>query len=62
MTSMKISQFSRPPTHLVQLRPKRTSPPSPNYNQSIKRKHNPRMAIACYQPFSYSEKMCWGQG
>ena len=24
-------------------------PPSPNDNQSIKRKHNPRMTIICYQ-------------
>ena len=25
--------------------------PSPNNNQSIKRKHNPRMTIVCYQVF-----------
>ena len=65
MTSMKIVQFSRPPTALVQLRPKffhpldlgrlisnETPPPFPNDNQSIKRKHNPRMTIICYQVFS----------
>ena len=62
MTSMKILQFSRLPTPLVQLRPKfstpltldvqfQTKPPSPNHNQSIKRKHNPRMSIISYQVF-----------
>ena len=62
MTSMKIVQFSRPPP-LVQLRPKffhpldpgrpiSNEPPSPNDNQSIKRKYNPRMSIICYQVFS----------
>ena len=62
MTSMKIVQFSRPPTPLSQLRPKffhpldlgrpisnEPPPPSPNDNQSVKRKHNPRMSIICYQ-------------
>ena len=62
---MKIGQFSRPPTPLVQLLPKffhpldlgspissevppipPSYPPSPNYKQSIKRKHNPRKTIA----------------
>ena len=57
MTFMKIVQFSRPPTPLVQPRPKflhsldlgrpisNEPPPSANNNQSIKRKHNPRMTI-----------------
>ena len=63
MTSMKIVQFSRPPTPLVQLHLKFTHPldlgrsilneppppPSPNDNQSIKRKHDPRMTIICYE-------------
>ena len=63
MTSMKIIQFSRPPTPLVHLPSKffhpldlgrpfpnaTTSPPSSNDNQSVKRKHNPRMTIICYQ-------------
>ena len=62
MTSMKIVQFSRPPPPLVHLRPKffhpldvgrpisnETPPVSPNENQSIKRKHNTRMTIICYQ-------------
>ena len=61
MTSMKIVQFSRPPKPLVQLCPKFFHPldfqrlisneplPSPNDKQSIKRKHNPRMTIICYQ-------------
>ena len=59
MTSMKIVHFSRPPTPLVHQRPKffhpldlgrpiSTEPLSPNDNQSIKRKHNPRMTIICY--------------
>ena len=63
MTSMKIVQFSRPPTPLLQLRPKfsyphdldvqfQTNPPSPNDNQSIKRKQHPRMTIICYQVFT----------
>ena len=59
MTSMKIVQFSRPPPPLVQLRAKffhpldlarpisnepTPPPPScPNDNQSVKRKHNPRI-------------------
>ena len=52
MTSMKIVQFSRPSTPIVHLRPKffhhldlgrpiSNEPPSPNDNQSIKRKRNP---------------------
>ena len=59
MTSMEIVQFSRPPTPLVQLRPNffhpldlgrpipndPPPPPFPNDNQSIKRKHNPKMII-----------------
>ena len=63
MMSMKIVQFSRPPTPLLQLRPKffhrldlgrpisneRTSPPSANDNQSFKRKHNPGITFICYQ-------------
>ena len=62
MTSMKIVQFSKSPTLLVHLRPKFFHPldlgrpisnepppsPTPNDNQSIKRKHNPRMSIICY--------------
>ena len=63
MTSLKTVQFSRPPTPLVQLRPKffhpldlgphisneppyPPTPPSPNDNQSIERKHNP--SFICY--------------
>ena len=68
MTSMKIFQFSRPPTHFAQLRPKflhprdigspnlnkpLSLPPSPNDNQLIERKHNPRMTIICYQVFVF---------
>ena len=60
MMSMKNVQFSRPPTPFVHLRPKffdpldlgrqiSNEPFSPNNNQSIKRKHNPRMTIICYQ-------------
>ena len=70
MTSMKIAQFSYPPTSLFHLRPKFSTPlildvqfqtnflppppphlphPSPNDNQSIKRKHNPKRTIRCYQ-------------
>ena len=67
--SMKIVQFSRPPTPLVHLRPKFVHPvnlerpisnklppvsqplSSPNDNQSVKRKHNSRMTIICYQVF-----------
>ena len=57
MASMKIAQFLRPSTHFVHLRPKFFNSfdlerpissdflPSPNDNQSIKRKHNPRMTI-----------------
>ena len=65
MTSMKTGKFSRPPnplssrvqnssTHLtlnVQFQTTPPPKPSPNYNQSVKRKHNPRMNIACYQVF-----------
>ena len=60
MTSMEIIQFSRPPTPLfiyvqkssnllildVQFQMK---PPSPNENQSIQIKHNPRMTLICRQ-------------
>ena len=61
MTPMKIVQFSRAPPPLsiyvqnssipltldvqFQINPH----PSPNDNQSIKRTHNPRMTIICYQ-------------
>ena len=64
MTSMKIVQFSRPPPpptcpstyKILPLswpgRPissnPRSSPPPPNDNQSMKRKHNPRMTSICY--------------
>ena len=63
MTSLKIGDFSRLPTPLIQLRSKffhllvlgrpiSNEPlPSPNYNQSAKRKHNPRMTTACFQFF-----------
>ena len=59
--SMKIFKFSRHPTLLSiyvlnsstpwpwTSNLKLTTPPSPNNNQSIKRKHNPRMTIICYQ-------------
>ena len=61
MTSMKIIQFSRPSTPLYHLRPKFFHPrdlghpilneaPSQNNNQSIKRKHNLRMAIMLSGP------------
>ena len=66
MASMRIVQFSRSPTLFVQLRPMffhpldlgrpiPNEPPLPlslssNDNQSIKRKHNPRMTIR-YQVF-----------
>ena len=58
---MKIVQFSRPPTLLSIYVQNSSTPltldiqfqtnhsPSPNDNQSIKRKHNPRMTIICYQ-------------
>ena len=61
MTSRKYVQFlKRPFNPLVHLRPKffnsldleppiSNEPPSPNDNQSFKRKHNPRMTIVCYQ-------------
>ena len=53
---MKIVQFSGPPTPLVHLSPTffhplnlgppiSNEPPSPNDNQSTKRKHNPKMNI-----------------
>ena len=62
MASMKIVQFSRPPTSLVQLRPKffhlldfgrpiSKEFPSPNHKQSINRQHNLRVNIICYQIF-----------
>ena len=72
MAAMKISQFLRPLTPLVQLCPKffhpldlgrpivqfQTNPPppasplpSPNYNQSIKRKHNLRMTMHVIRSF-----------
>ena len=62
MMSMKIVQFSIP-LPFVYLRPKLFHPlelgrpiskkasPSPNDNQSIKRKHNPSFTIICYQVF-----------
>ena len=61
MTPMKIFQFVRPPSPLVHCHPKffhlfnlgrpisNESPPSPNVNLLVKRKHNPRIAIICYQ-------------
>ena len=61
MMPMKIVQFSRSNSlhPLVHLRPKffldlgrpisNEPPPSPNDIQSVKRKHNPRMTIICYQ-------------
>ena len=61
MTSMKIAQFSKALTPLAHLRPKffhpidlgrpisNELPPIPKDNQSIKRKHNPRMNIMQYQ-------------
>ena len=60
MTYMKIVQFSIPPIPLANLRPKffhpldlghpitNETPHFPNDNQSIKRKHNPRMTVTCY--------------
>ena len=67
MASMRIVQFSRSPTLFVQLRPIfihpldlgrpiPNEPPLPlslssNDNQSVKRKHNPRMTMICYQVF-----------
>ena len=64
MASIKTDKFSKPPTSLVQLRPtffnpldlgrqisNEPSPHSPNDIQSIKKKHNPRMIIICYQVF-----------
>ena len=67
MTSIKIVQFSRSSTPLVHLRPKffhlldhehpisNEPPPSPNDNQSTKRKRNPRMTIICYQVLPTSQ-------
>ena len=62
MTSMKIIQFSRPPTPfsiyvqnsftllILDVQFQTNPPPLPlNDKQSIKRKHNPRMTIICYQ-------------
>ena len=61
MTSMKIAKFSRPPTPLVYLCPEffhplnlgrpisNEPPPSSNDNQTIKRKHSPRINIIYYQ-------------
>ena len=63
LTSIKIVQFSRPPTllsimskilHPLELGnpiSNEPSPPSPypNDNQSTKRKHNLRMTVICYQ-------------
>ena len=60
---MKIFQISRPPPPPVHLRPKLFHPldlgrpisnetPLPNDNQSVKRKHNPRMTIISYQQSS----------
>ena len=59
---MNIVQFSRHPTPLIHLHPKlfhfldlgrpisnKPFHPSPNDNQSVKRKHNPRMTIIWYQ-------------
>ena len=64
VTSIKIVKFSRPPHPIVQLRPEffhaldlgrpiSNDPPtlSPNDNQSIQRKHNPRMTIIHCQVF-----------
>ena len=64
MTSMKNVQFTRLPTRLVQLCPilfhpldlrrpipNKPHPLSPNDNQPIKRKHNSRMTMICYQVF-----------
>ena len=62
-TSMKVGEFSRPPHPSYPATFKmfpppchwtssfKRSSPAPNYNQSIKRKLNPRMTIACYQVF-----------
>ena len=60
MTSMENIQFSRRPNPLVHLVQKSSNPlildvqfqmksPSPNGNQSIQIKHNPRIALICYQ-------------
>ena len=62
LTSMKIIQFSRPLTPIVRLRPKffhaldlgrpvSNEPASPNDNQSIKRKPNPKMTIYVIKSF-----------
>ena len=60
MTYMEIIQFSRPPTPLFIYVQKSSNPltldvqfqtksPSPNGNQSIQIRHNPRMTLICYQ-------------
>ena len=60
MSSMKIVQYSRPLAPFVHLSPKffhpldlgrpiSNEPPSPNNNQSIKRKQNSKLTIICYQ-------------
>ena len=66
MTSMKIVQFSNPPTPCPSTseilppldlgRSNSNEPPSPNDNQSVKRKPDPRMTIICYQQSSLSLK------
>ena len=66
MASMKIVQFSRPPTP-VHLRPKfihpldlgrpiSNKPPTLNDKQSVKRKHDPKMTSIRYQQSSSSFK------
>ena len=78
MMPQKTDQFSRPHTALVHLCPQFLYPldlehpisiktPSPNDNQSIKRQHNPRMTIICFQDissgcfflFSINSKLVW---
>ena len=60
MTSMEIIQFSRPPTPLFNYVQKSSNlltlgvqfqmkSPSPNGNQSIQIKYNPRITLICYQ-------------
>ena len=65
MTSMKTVEFSRPPTLIVHLRPKffhsldlgcpvsnEPSPPLTHLQMitnQLKKKHNPRMTVICYQ-------------
>ena len=54
MTSMKIVQLFRYSSIYVQntstpwMSNFRRPPPCPNVNQSVKRKHNPRMSNICY--------------